>query len=299
MADSVKWFDRRFDFDFPTGLYPQVMERLRGTPARVEDHINSIPERRLSVREGKSWSINENVGHLIDVEHLMAGRLDDFAGRVETLRAADRQNHRTYEAHYNDKSIESIASEFRRVRGATIARLEQLPPDEFGRRALHPRLAAPMRLVDLMVFHAEHDDHHLARVTEMSRLLSAAMVNKAVGERSVLICDDKAYMRSVIGKVVKKLGVVVVAEAETGSQAVKRYRELNPDLVTMDILMPEKSGLDAVREILAFDPAARILVCSGLGEEALVAEAMGAGAMGYLLKPFTLSDLLEAVQNLL
>ena len=134
-------------------------------------------------------------------------------------------------------------------------------------------------------------------ITELSELpASASMVKQVSGRRSALVCDDKAYIRRVIGKVLGQVGVEVVGEAETGIDAVERYKELTPDLVMMDIVMPGMTGLDAVRKIIEFDPAARILICSGLGQEALVAEAMRAGAKGYVLKPFTLSDLMEAVQ---
>ncbi len=297
MPDPVKWLDRRFNFDFPTGLYRQVIERLRGTPARVEDRIRSIAADCLSIRDGDRWSIKENIGHLSDAERLFVGRLDDFTVKAGTLRPADPTNMRTREARHNEKPVETLCTAFRTVRAATVKRLESLAPADFGRKALHPRLGVPMRLVDLMVFQAEHDDHHLARVTELSELPSAAsMVKKESGQRSALVCDDKTYIRRVIGKVLGQVGVEVVGEAETGTDAVERYKELTPDLVTMDILMPGMTGIDAVRKILEFDPAARILICSGLGQEALVAEAMRAGAKGYVLKPFTLSDLLEAVQ---
>lgn len=297
MPDPVKWLDRRFNFDFPTGLYRQVIERLRGTPARMEDRIRSIEPNRLSVRDGDRWSIKENIGHLSDIERLFVGRLDDFTIKVGTLRPADPTNARTREARHNEKAAEPLCTAFRTVRAATVKRLESLAPADFSRTALHPRLGISMRLVDLMVFQAEHDDHHLARITELSELPSAAsMVKTESGQRSALVCDDKAYIRRVIGKVLGQVGVEVVGEAETGIDAVERYKELTPDLVMMDIVMPGMTGIDAVRKIIEFDPAARILICSGLGQEALVAEAMRAGAKGYVLKPFTLSDLLEAVQ---
>ncbi len=297
MPDSIKWTERRFNFDFPTGLYRNVIERLRGTPARVEDLISSIPSSRQSIRDGERWSIKEHLGHLIDVEHLFTQRLDDYDAGADVLRGADLTNRRTYDAGYNHRAIESICSEIRRARSATVKRLELLAPADLGRTALHSRLGVRMRLVDLMVFHAEHDDHHLAHVTELSADTPvASMIKQEPSTRSALVCDDKPYIRNVIGKVLAQVGVNVVGEAETGVEAVQKYRELSPDLVTMDIIMPGMSGLDAVREILRFDPAAHILICSGLGQEALVSEAMDAGARGYILKPFTLSDLLEAIQ---
>ena len=300
MPDSIKWTERRFNFDFPTGLCRNVIERLRGTPARAEDLIRSIPPSRLSTRDGERWSIKEHLGHLIDVEYLFTQRLDDYDAGADVLRGADLTNRRTYEAGYNQRDIESICSEVRLARSATIKRLELLAPTNFGRSALHSRLGIRMRLVDLMVFQAEHDDHHLARVTELLAVTPvASMIKQEIGTRSALVCDDKPYIRNVISRILEQVGVNVVGEAETGVEAVQKYRELSPDLVTMDIIMPGMSGLDAVREILRFDPAAHILVCSGLGQEALVAEAMDAGAKGYVLKPFTLSDLLEAIQVVL
>ena len=297
MSDSIKWTERRFNFDFPTGLYRNVIERLRGTPARAQDLISSIPTSVQSIRDGEHWSIKEHLGHLIDVEHLFNQRLDDYDAGADVLRSADLTNRLTYDAGYNERAIESICSEVRGVRSVTIKRLELVKPHDFGRTALHSRLAVRMRLVDLMVFHAEHDDHHLARMTELSSVTPvASRVTQEAGTRSALVCDDKPYIRKVIGKVLEQVGVTVVGEAETGVEAVQKYRELSPDLVTMDIIMPGMSGLDAVREILSFDPAAHVLVCSGLGQEALVAKAMNAGAKGYVLKPFTLSDLLEAIQ---
>jgi two-component system chemotaxis response regulator CheY len=90
-----------------------------------------------------------------------------------------------------------------------------------------------------------------------------------------------------------------VGEAETGVQAIERYKQLKPDLVTMDIVMPDLGGIEAVREIVKFDPAARILMCSAMGQQALVVEAIQAGARDFVVKPFQPSRVLEAVQRVL
>ncbi|MBU6365326.1 MAG: response regulator [Gemmatimonadetes bacterium] len=117
--------------------------------------------------------------------------------------------------------------------------------------------------------------------------------------RRVLICDDAVFMRTMVGEILRGAGYEVVGEAETGVQAVERYRALQPDLVTMDIVMPDMGGIDAVREIRRLDPAARILMCSAMGQQALVVEAIQAGAGEFVVKPFQPSRVLEAVERLL
>jgi two-component system chemotaxis response regulator CheY len=115
----------------------------------------------------------------------------------------------------------------------------------------------------------------------------------------VLVCDDAIFMRTMISDILTQAGYEVIGEAETGSQAVQKYRDLKPDLVTMDIVMPDMSGIEAVREICKEDPDARILMCSAMGQQALVVEAIQAGAKDFVVKPFQPSRVLEAVQRLL
>jgi two-component system chemotaxis response regulator CheY len=117
--------------------------------------------------------------------------------------------------------------------------------------------------------------------------------------RTVLVCDDAIFMRAMIGDILRQAGFEVVGEAETGEQAVERYRELKPDLVTMDIVMPDMGGIDAVREIMKEDPDAKVLMCSAMGQQALVIEAIQAGARDFVVKPFQPSRVLEAVQRVL
>ncbi|HET8655785.1 MAG TPA: response regulator [Longimicrobiaceae bacterium] len=117
--------------------------------------------------------------------------------------------------------------------------------------------------------------------------------------QSVLICDDAIFMRTMIGDILTQAGFRVVGEADNGMQAVARYRELDPDFVTMDIVMPEMGGIDAVREIMREDPEAKILMCSAMGQQALVVEAIQAGARDFVVKPFQPARVLEAVQRVL
>ena len=124
------------------------------------------------------------------------------------------------------------------------------------------------------------------------------MIGWAVSH-TVLVCDDAVFMRTVIREILSRAGYDVIGEAETGAQAVERFKELNPDLVTMDIVMPDMGGIDAVREIVKIAPQAKVLMCSAMGQQALVVEAIQAGAKDFVVKPFQPSRVLEAVQRVL
>jgi two-component system chemotaxis response regulator CheY len=117
--------------------------------------------------------------------------------------------------------------------------------------------------------------------------------------RTVLICDDALFMRTMLADILEQAGFEVVGQAETGAEAVRKYRDLEPSLVTMDIIMPDMGGIDAVREIVKEYPEANILMCSAMGQQALVIEAIQAGARDFVVKPFQPSRVLEAVQRVL
>ena len=111
----------------------------------------------------------------------------------------------------------------------------------------------------------------------------------------VLVVDDAAFMRKMVSDALAKGGHEVVGEAGNGVEAVARFQELKPDLMTLDITMPEKDGLTALAEIVAADPSARVVMCSALGQEAKVLEAIKLGAKDFVVKPFQPAQLLEAV----
>jgi len=111
----------------------------------------------------------------------------------------------------------------------------------------------------------------------------------------VLVVDDAAFMRKVLTDALAQGGHDVVGEAANGVEAVARFQELNPDVTTLDITMPEKDGLEALREILAADPAARVIMCSALGQESKVLESIKCGAKDFVVKPFQADRVLEAV----
>ncbi|HQE24153.1 MAG TPA: response regulator [Syntrophomonadaceae bacterium] len=119
-----------------------------------------------------------------------------------------------------------------------------------------------------------------------------------MGKR-VLIVDDAAFMRMMIKDILTKNGYEVVGEAENGLVAVEKYRDLKPDLVTMDITMPEMDGITAVKEIKSFDASAKIIMCSAMGQQAMVIDAIQAGAKDFIVKPFQPERVLEAVSKAL
>lgn len=149
-----------------------MVERLRGTPARIEDKVRALPPALLTRRDGDGWSIQEHIGHLLDLDELHIGRLDDFLAGAEVLRAADMTNRKTWEARHNESPLADLLAAFRHERGHFVARLDAWDPDLLALTARHPRLDQPMRVVDMALFTADHDDHHLARMTDLARRLA-------------------------------------------------------------------------------------------------------------------------------
>ncbi|GAC1637284.1 MAG: hypothetical protein NVS9B14_17110 [Candidatus Acidiferrum sp.] len=165
MRDSGQWFERKFEFHFSADLYPNLSVRLRGTPARLEELLHDVSPDRLTERQNEKWSIQEQAGHLLDLESLWSVRVDDFlAPGKERLSPADLQNRKTHEANHNARNIADVLKEFRSARTALAQRLDTLDASLFSRTLLHPRLEQPLRLVDHLYFVAEHDDHHLAKI---------------------------------------------------------------------------------------------------------------------------------------
>src|SRR5258706_11120943 len=166
----LKWTDRTFQFTFTVEIYPEMIERVRGTLAHVADRVKPTVPDILTKRDGERWSIEENAGHLLDLESLLRQRLDEYLAGAATLHAADMSNRKTYDADHNQVSMQTILSNYREQRSGLVSRLDSLAPETFAAVALHPRLNVPMRLVDMLFFQAEHDDYHLARISELIRL---------------------------------------------------------------------------------------------------------------------------------
>ena len=115
--------------------------------------------------------------------------------------------------------------------------------------------------------------------------------------KNILICDDAAFMRMMIKDILSKNGYEIAGEAENGLKAVEKYREVKPDLVMMDITMPEMDGIQALKKIKEEDPSATIIMCSAMGQQAMVIESIQSGAKDFIVKPFDKDRVLEAVKK--
>ena len=170
MIPAYNWHDRKFSFEhLDPMLFPDVVERLRGTPARAAALVEGLDAATLTRRDGDEWSIQENIGHLFDVETLWAARIRQLLSGETTLRAWDETNRVTYDADYNASKMSVILTIFRKERDAIAARLGTLGPQDVVRSALHVGLGQQVRLIDMAYFACEHDDHHLAQVTRLKR----------------------------------------------------------------------------------------------------------------------------------
>ena len=163
-----QWFQRSFDFSLPIDRFPSLLERLRGTPARLEERARSLPAESLTRAHEGRWSIQENIGHLVDLEPLWIRRAEQLFANEAELAATDLANRRTHEAGHNTRAVEDLLAEFRHLRAQFVELLRAADAVVLSRTALHPRLRTPMRLIDLAVFVADHDDHHLATITELA-----------------------------------------------------------------------------------------------------------------------------------
>jgi uncharacterized damage-inducible protein DinB len=167
MSQVSIWFERRFDFPIPVALFPNLCARLRGTPARLEELVRGCSAEVLTRKEQEKWSAQEQAGHLLDLEPLWLARLEDYVAGSDQLTPTDLANRKTDEANHNARALDQILAEFRGARDRLLQRVDQLDPSLLARAIPHPRLKAPMQLVDHLYFVAEHDDHHLARIWEL------------------------------------------------------------------------------------------------------------------------------------
>ena len=117
--------------------------------------------------------------------------------------------------------------------------------------------------------------------------------------KNILICDDAAFMRMMIKDILTKNGYNVAGEAENGLKAIEKYNEIKPDLVMMDITMPEMDGIDALKKIKASDSGANVIMCSAMGQQAMVIEAIQSGAKDFIVKPFNADRVIEAVKKVI
>lgn len=167
-----RWFDRKFELGLGPEAAPDLIERLRRTPPRLAEAVAGLPRAVLTRRIDGKWSIQENAGHLVDLEPLWEQRLDDYDAGAEILHAADLENRKTHQAAHNDREVGELLAEFANFRGRILDRIEAMDETALARTALHPRLHQPMSVVDLCFFVAEHDDHHLRTIAELRAALA-------------------------------------------------------------------------------------------------------------------------------
>src|SRR5687767_3319074 len=157
MILQTPWIERKFDFNFPVGLFPIIKERLWGTIPRLVEMVKNIPEEKLSIKKDGGWSVKEVIGHLFDLEELWMGRIEDFLEKKDTLRAADMSNTKTHQSNYNSKTTGELLEQFKHAREKLLEKIAGFGESMAAVTALHPRLQKPMRLVDSLYFAAEHD----------------------------------------------------------------------------------------------------------------------------------------------
>ncbi len=173
MLPVKKWVERSFTFGIPLHMAPVLAERLRGAAPHIDEIAHSVPANLLTQRVESHWSVQEQIGHLLVLEELWRGRLDDFDHGLEMLRPADMKNMKTEESNFNSWELEKLLRAFRREREEFVAGIERMTEAEIARTSLHPRLKQSITIVDSMFFVAEHDDHHIAKMREVLHWIQA------------------------------------------------------------------------------------------------------------------------------
>ena len=168
MIHQTPWFERRFVFDFPVTNFPVIFSRLEGTLFRLQAILVNADDEFASYNPD-GWSVKEHVGHLYDLEELWWKRLQDFLDRKEILSPADLTNTKTKEARHNEKTLEQLMQQFTIERQRTLETIYGFDKGTLGLTSVHPRLQQPMRLIDSLYFVAEHDDHHIAAISNLLR----------------------------------------------------------------------------------------------------------------------------------
>ena len=164
---KLEWFEREFKFGFPSGMLPFYVERLKGTIARIESKVNGVSEEILSNNLDNKWSVKQNIGHLAEVDAIANKRIEEMIAGISPMSPA------VFEPRdYNQQPVSMVINYFRENRIKNMNRYRSLTDVELTKVSLHPRLKVNMTPVDLAWFDAEHDDHHLVRISEIISALS-------------------------------------------------------------------------------------------------------------------------------
>jgi len=164
-----KWVERKFLFENLEGTFLNIIERLEGTPLRLEAKIYGLSNEDLKCSFDGKWSIQVHLGHLLTLESLWLGRLEDMLNEEKELRAWNASNKETESANFNEGHLETIFDDFSTIRFGLCETLRKLDAECETLSAIHSRLQTPVRLLDLVYFIAEHDDHHLAVIENIKR----------------------------------------------------------------------------------------------------------------------------------
>ena len=167
LLNSDKWFDRKFDFNFGMELYGILLERLRSAPDSFMQITRMLPEEAHVFRHESKWTVRENIGHLQLLEPLWRIRFEEIKNGIPEMSPADVSNSATGRMNFNTFSLQELMNGFTHQRTKTIDFLNNLQETDFTKRSIHPRLQLPMRVIDLMYFVAEHDQHHLNAVANI------------------------------------------------------------------------------------------------------------------------------------
>lgn len=168
MIRQIQWIERSFNFNFPLQLFPVIFSRLEGSIFRLIHILQAADDEKCSKKDN-GWSVKEQLGHLYDLEELWWKRLNDFQAQKSILTAADMNNSKTNESDHNKKSIAELLELFTIERQKMLETVFYFDEEILKRTALHPRLNTPMRLIDSLYFVAEHDDHHIAVISNLLR----------------------------------------------------------------------------------------------------------------------------------
>jgi uncharacterized damage-inducible protein DinB len=167
-----KWFERTFDFSFDVEQYPTIYQHLQQTPDTLATTIHNRPEEILTHQPDGKWAVKEHTGHLALLEPLWRTRIQDILEKKPTLTPTDLDNKKTSEAGFNNYPVAELLQKFTAERKETLALLDSINIKDQQGTSLHPRMQLPMRIIDIMYFTAEHDEHHLVVIREIIKALS-------------------------------------------------------------------------------------------------------------------------------
>jgi hypothetical protein len=166
--EKTLWTQRHFNFDLPLGMFPFYLERLEGSIVRLENKIKNLSDRILSERLNDKWSIKENIAHLAEVEEVCLKRIHELTHGISPISTAVFE----LRQDYNLQPAKTILNYFEENRVTAIDRFKKLTDMELQKSGMHPRLKIPITPLGLSFFHAEHDDHHIVRISEIIKALT-------------------------------------------------------------------------------------------------------------------------------